>query len=438
MITKLIRKLLEGFKMKIKIPKRGINLEKLGLINQGLFQVDKDLALRYYAVLKQVFGLDCDVDSFRIDRRGLSPELSDYFKKKYPERFEYGENYLNIRSANRYMIVVSPDQKNAPLVAPQTSYENDLFDLVHRQAKDTIEDVTQEEAMFGQMQNGIAVFQAVDDLLHVRKVELSLDTLNHTLEDIIALRKLSRELGEGANALDEEYIGKMKSLVKNVGDVRQRTVSDIFPIKIEAHSFYVEFFNGVHCLRNFKNDDGYKVLFIYNGQNITKESRQQILSMELQDKKLLDTLFNYDFLGYNARLAEQRIREIENQFLLEKGIDLVDLPESERERYITEHVAQFPLAWKELREVALCRENTTTKIEKVVGGMSYETRLKLSEPRKNKDVLNHLLGELDPSDVVRSYRLNRRKLLADFAEAPVHKRRYIAYRLLEAQTPGGN
>ena len=70
--------------VEITVPKTRIDLESLGLINQDLFNVEGNIASRYNVILKEIFELDSDLDAFRIDKRGLSPELSNYFAKKYP------------------------------------------------------------------------------------------------------------------------------------------------------------------------------------------------------------------------------------------------------------------------------------------------------------------------------------------------------------------
>lgn len=422
----------------IKIPEKTVSLEKLGLINQGLFEVDGELAQRYLAVIKHVFDLDCPITSFQIDKRGLSPELSDYFSKEYPDRFEYGENYLNMRSANRFMVIVSPDQKNAPLVAPQTSYDNDLCDLVHQLARHTIEDVTQKSVLFGEFENGISLYQTADDILRLRTVEISLDTLDHTVKKILELRKLSEGLDEGENALDDDYIARMKSLVKQVGDVRYRMVSDIFPIKREVHCFYAEFFKGVHVLRNFRSGDDVRCIFIYHHQKMGKSLGDEIIAVDLHDASLIDTLHNYKFLKYNEKLIPQRIKEIEDESLLADGIDVVELNDYQRKRAVIEHTPNFPESWNELRDMAKMLENTRAKVEDLVEEKSYETRLKLSEAKRKPEIMDHMLAELDPTDPIRLYEANRKKLVTEFPELPINRKRYIAYRLVEYTQGGKN
>ena len=335
----------------IEIPKKNIDLEKLGLINQGLFEVNGQLAEKYNQILKEVFDFECDLDSFRIDKRGLSPEIGSYLKSKYPDKLEFGENYLNMRSANRFMVVVSPDQKNSPLIAPQASYDDEIFDLVHNHARHTIEDITQSEVLFGELENRISFYRTADDLLQMRTIDISLDTLNETVRNILVLRKMSDDLDNEENALDDNYIKKMQNLVKVVGDVRYRTVSEIFPIKKEIHCFYVEFFKGVHCLRNFRNSDSVKAIFIYHHQNLEKDLDEEIVAHELHDPELLETLHKYRFLKYNEKLIEKRIQEIEDEVLLADNIDVVDLNPYRRKKLVIEHAPKFPESWHELRDI---------------------------------------------------------------------------------------
>ena len=74
---------------------KAMSLEELGFMNQGLFRVEKDLAQRYNAILARVFGYDCELEEFRIDMRGLSPEVGAHLQEKYPGRFARPEHYLS-------------------------------------------------------------------------------------------------------------------------------------------------------------------------------------------------------------------------------------------------------------------------------------------------------------------------------------------------------
>ncbi len=416
--------------MTTPIPTGNLDLEKLGLINQGLFPVDGELAQRYNGVLKTVFGLECDVSSFRVDKRGMSPELCTYFKSKHPERFEHGDSYLNIQSANRFMLVVSPDQKSAPLVAPQASYDNDLFEEVYRQGRHTIEDVTRSEALFGELENGISVYRSVEDLLGFRTVEVSLDTTRGTVKNCLKLAKISQRLGQGNNALNEDYINRMKALVALVGDVRTRAISKIFPITKEVHCFYVEFFKGVHCLRNFRNKDEIHTIFITHEQGDIEDLGEHVLALDLHDPRALDVLHKYQFLYFDQELVGPRLKEIEDEVLLSKGIDIIELSAPQRKTLITENISHFPNHYKELKKVGRSIGSGGRAVEDALVDTSYETRVRLSSPKSKDDILNHILAEIDPTDVRRLYEYNRRKLITEFPKMPLNRQRHIANVLL--------
>ncbi len=413
----------------IKIPEIKMSLldvEKLDLINQDLFQVDGELAQRYLKVLKQVFDLECEVDSFRIDKRGLSPELSEYFNKKDPEKFKRGENYLNISAANRYMIVLSPDQKTAPLISPQTSYEDELYNLVHKQARHTIEDLTASEVLYGELDNGISYFRSPEDLIQFRTIKVGLDTLEGTLNAREELVQMSDKLDEDDNALNEEYISKMKDLVKKVGDIETRALSDIFPIKKEIHCFQAEFFKGVYCLRNFDKKDEVRGIFISHHQKpeTKKELGKEILRYDVHEEELIKTLHKYKFLRFEKGLIPQRIKEIEDDVLISEGIDVFKLSPEKYKKLVVEKRDKMPKSWNELNDIARIIENNDTDVQKLMKNKDYTTKIKLSSPLDKHDMINHLLARLDPTDYVRMYKNNIQKFKREFNDWTIEKQRY--------------
>ncbi len=420
----------------IKISKRNVDLEQLGLINQGLLTVDGELAKRYNAVLKEAFSWDCTLDSFRVDKRGLSPEVAAHLKEKNPTHrlLEFGENYLNIGSANRYMIVVSPDQKDAPLVFPQTSYENGLFDEVYRQAKHTIEDVTHSEALFGEMEDGVDIFQTADDLLQLRTVEVNLDTSRGTVKNCLRLDQMLGKLNVH-NALDDEYISQLQGLAAILGGSTNRAISKVFPVTKEVHCFYAEFFKGAYCLRNFKNKDDLAGIFISHHQGQPKDLSSEILTSDLHDTELIKTLHKYKFLQFNPDLVGRRLQEMEDETLLTAGIDLADLDDTARKREVTAHSSELSPTWTEMSKVRKVLGSSSIKIKELVEAdeLCYETMLKLSEPVSKPEVINHLLAEIDPTDVIRMYEYNRSKLRREFPSMPLNRKRHVARVLLENQ-----
>jgi hypothetical protein len=422
------------------IPIKNVNLEELGLINQGLFPVEGELAKRYNQILKEVFGWENELESFRVDKRGLSPEVAKHLKQKYPnhERLEYAENYLNIKSANQFMIVVSPEQKDAPLIAPQNSYEDGVYYETYRQARHTIEDITSSEALFGELEDGVHYFSSVADLLQLRTIELSLDTPHETVKHFFELKKMLDKLTP-EQAIDEEYMSRIKESAKVSGRIAERAISKVFPITKEIHCFYTEFFQGAHCLRNFKNKDSINTLFITHHQAPLRLYDESILNLDIHSKELLEALHKYKFLQYNSDLIDRRMEEIEDDMLLQRGVDLADITSPKRKIEIINHAFYLPKQWHELKHMNSINESGNNGlINKLIKDASYETRLKLSQAAAKPEIINHILAELDPSDVIQLYEFNRTKLTNEFAKMPVNRQRYIAYKLLtQLNSQGG-
>lgn len=429
----------------IQIPERNLDLEKLGLVNQDLFHVEGELAVRYNKILKEIFSYECDIDHFRIDKRGTSPEIGKFLAKKYDEKNIAADNYLTIGSANPYMIVISPDQKSAPLIMPHASYEDKLYDTIYQAARHTIEDITAGEGMFGMIDNRITVYRSVEDLFNLRTLSVNLDTLQETSSSIAQLKEMMDKLGEKdkkvsyfglENAINPKYIERIRGLVEKVGNVEARAVSDIFPIKTEVHCFYAEFYGGVHCLRNFKNNDDIKGIFITNGHKNVKDLGEEITEIDIRDEKLLDLLHRYRFMKYDSSLIEQRMSEIEDEVLLSKDHDLVSMNGHKRTQLVCDHHERMPKCWHELSDIRRAFNGTSVKLSELMKDFSYETKLKLSVSATKKEIINHMLAELDPSDSLRVYEFNKRKFVSEFSQMPVNRQRYIVKKILEMK--GGN
>ncbi|MCB9359643.1 hypothetical protein H6503_06960 [Candidatus Woesearchaeota archaeon] len=413
---------------KMRIPKKNIDLEKLGLINQGLFEVDGILAQRYNDAIKRIFGYDIDIDSFRIDKRGLSPELGLYVMKKYPEDNEYPDSYLNMHSANRFMLVVSPDQRDSPLIAPQTSYDDEIFSNVHHKARMLIQDVAQDEILFGELKNGISIFEQVEDVMQLKNIGITLDTLDDTVAKTLRLINLGNGLSEGDNALDASYIKQMADLVKIVGDPRKGNISAIFPVEYTVQNFYVEFFNGAHYLK-VKKRGQIKSLFVTDNQPFKWEA-EEVSRYDLHDTNLLDVLHDYKLVRYDTNLISQRLAEIEADVLLNTGVDVVDLSDYEMRKLIVRNASNFPNSYRQLRDVDRILSQTSAKFSDLESELSYESRLKLSIAKSDENVVNHMLAELDPTDIARYFQSNRAHLLRSFQHMPANRQRYIAQQLL--------
>ena len=108
-----------------------IRLIKHGLMYGNLFPVTSPaLVDRYNRALKHLTGKTTELTDFHIDISGFSPEIGD----------ELGDDlYLNPNGCNRQFILLSTDQKTAPLLDAHFSTSRGIMrQFITRQTAATI------------------------------------------------------------------------------------------------------------------------------------------------------------------------------------------------------------------------------------------------------------------------------------------------------------
>ena len=152
----------------------------------------------------------------------------------------------------------------------------------------------------------------------------------------------------------------------------------------------------------------------------------------MHDERLFDELNKYGFIGYSPDLIDQRIQEIQDQVLLGNGIDIVSLEDSQIKKQVSRYSRKLPGIIKDLKHLKSQVGHTRKKFSTLVNETnSYDVKLKLAYPKSKKDIMGHMLAELDSSDPMRLYEFNRKKLITEFSGLPINVQRYFAYKILE-------
>jgi len=90
-----------------------------GLMFGNLFEVaSPPLVDRYNRALRHLTGKTTQLTDFHVDISGFSPEIG----------FEFGDDlYLNPNGCNRQFILMSTEQKSAPLLNAKFSFSRDVL-----------------------------------------------------------------------------------------------------------------------------------------------------------------------------------------------------------------------------------------------------------------------------------------------------------------------
>ena len=387
-------------------------LRDTGLIPDVLFAVDGELVEHYNRALERVTGKRTARTSFRIDKRGESPELEQVF----------GPNYLQCGPANRYMIIVSPSQKRAGLIHEEFSFDDALFDLLYDQHLPGIDVVTRVDSLYGELSNRISSYQSLEDLLMLEEVSIRLTTPSGFIDRVRELNLRVGELEADPGLLtadDSATLRHILELVQQVGDVRGHNLTDIGVTK-DIGAFYSRMFDGVYVFRPDAGAD--HALVVYAGENEAPEDGPTVAFVPLSaTDRVVRCLIARGYARLAPELLAPRQQRLEDHVLLAAGVDVARLGHSDRQQAVNAHLSAMPEAWHGLGRIrrGLAKGiNFAALVEDA--GVEAQGMLLACESGEHvpERVVRNLLTKLWPADYEQLYEHNLRDLEHIFAGAP--------------------
>ncbi|KJS08477.1 MAG: hypothetical protein VR78_18035 [Hoeflea sp. BRH_c9] len=212
------------------------------LIYGQLLLIDEPhLVGRYNKALK-AFGLkQTALERFRIDMTGFSPEIAE----------DLGDmDYLDPNGVNRRFVILTPEQENLPVVHTQFSNTAGLMHEFFDGNRRAVHAVTIKDALFGEIEDPVAVVTGVEDLLKIEEVRFRVMSAENMLGKATELRELVDRLKSSKNGWrDDVMLNRMVELAHETGDIRQNAlVPDklVFP----HASYWANHFGGVFIFRD--------------------------------------------------------------------------------------------------------------------------------------------------------------------------------------------
>jgi len=415
-------------------------LKTEGLIGSRMFRVAGDLVGNYNRALRKTIEKETSLKIFHIDKRGESPEIEE----------ELGENYLQCGSANRYMIVISPAQKEAELLHEEFSFDERIFDFLYRQHLPGIETVTRTDGMYGLIDTGINVYNGLEDMLLIRNVNLELFTPSGFVVKARELLNLTKDLRKYPDLLVEDESAvprRMLELVEEVGDLRGLNIGD-FAVQEEVDAFYSRLFGGIYVFRDWGHPrtkkekepggsaketlDFPKATVVYNDEAVDRAPqpgpKADFIPLS-ETGKVIDFLLKNEYARFSRELIGSRLSILEDVFLIDRGHDVAGLSDEQRRRLFSDEISRADShEWKKLRALqtdlakGLEMEKRAAKEEPLVKAMILEPE---DENVNHIPVVSSLLTKIWPFDLVRMYRYNRRDLEHLFDRSELITRNYI-------------
>ncbi len=213
-----------------------------GLMFGGLIAVTSPALIeRYNRALKHLTGKTTKLTEFHIDLSGYSPEVGDELKD---------DHYLNPNGCNRQFILLTTDQKTAPLLNVKFSTSWGILTQFIKDNEPQLFALTARDAVAGELLDSVYEVSTPDKLLDYRRVTVEADTVGAAVAEAGQLTALiERFRTEPDGWRDAALIAEMIALAKNTGDVTRIPVALGKP-SFEQPDFWTSHFGGIYIFRS--------------------------------------------------------------------------------------------------------------------------------------------------------------------------------------------
>jgi len=213
-----------------------------GLMFGNLVEVSSPaLVERYNRALLHLAGKQTALSEFHIDISGFSPQIGH----------ELGDpQYLNPNGCNRQFILLTTDQRSAPLLNMQFSTSREIMRQFIEANEAALFALTARDAVAGELANTVFEVSTPERLLAIRRITVEADTTGAHVADARELNTKIEQFREEDDAwFDDVLIAEMIGLAKKTGDVTRNPV--VLPrMEFETPNFWTRHFGGLYVFRS--------------------------------------------------------------------------------------------------------------------------------------------------------------------------------------------
>ncbi len=220
-------------------------LIKHGLMFGNLFHVASPaLVERYNRALEHLTGKRTKLTDFHIDISGFAPEVGE----------ELGDpDYLNHRGVNRQFILLSMEQRTAPLLDMKFSTSRTILRQFFDANEAQLFALTARDAVAGELVNTVYDVSTPDRLFDYRRVEIEADTTQGTVRNAEKLGEMvERFKTEPDGWYDDVLISEMITLAGKTGDVVRNPVR-LKTMAFDQRNFWTAHFGGLYLFQDVEH-----------------------------------------------------------------------------------------------------------------------------------------------------------------------------------------
>lgn len=392
-----------------------------GLMFGNLIRVDSPVLVeRYNRALKALTGKETDLTEFHIDISGFSPEIGDAFND---------DRYLNQEGVNRQFILLTTDQRTAPLLNASFSTSRGILRQFINDNLAQLFALTTRDAVAGELVNSVYTVEAPARLFDIRKITVEADTTTGTVATAKKLGAMIDRFKTEENAWwDDVLIGQMIGLAKETGDLTRNPVR-LSEMTFAQDNFWTSHFGGIYMFRGVANPaliaaGGKADLGTLPIAQVMDFSDRSAIARFLQDNELAEPIVKARGIDA-AAILHQKMDFVVAELAGVMGENLEGASRRDLRLLGRRYAQLLPPEWKGLAALARWAEEDGAwpSIDSDHPAYFYTLR---ARDVPDADLVNMLLAELSPLDIRQLFICHKEAFYRAYAGWPEAKQAYVA------------
>ena len=392
-----------------------------GLMFGNLIRIDSPaLVERYNRALFRLTKQKTQLTDFHIDISGYSYEIGE----------ELGDHlYLNPGGVNRMFIILTVDQKKAPLLNAQFSTSRGILRQFIEENEAKLFALTAQDAVAGELDNSVFEVTTPAKLFVIRKITVVADTTqSHVANARLLADKIETFQTQPDAWFDDVLIAEMIELARTTGDVTRQPI-DLARPTYEQGNFWTAHFGGMYIFR----DTPYPAA-------ITVRPRSEIGPMPVETFDLTMRNGIASFLEVNDLVEPViRARGVDGASILRQkmdfilvdaaagaGVEIDGFDPRALHRLAQRMGARLPEEFVKLGELVRWALNGGRWPRIASDDPAYFYTLRARADHPDRDLVNQLLSELTPLDVRQLFITHKPAFYAAYRDWPEAKKEFVA------------
>ncbi len=375
------------------------------------------LVERYNRALRHLTGKTTAQTDFHIDISGFSPEVGDELNDPL---------YLNHNGVNRQFILLTTQQKTAPLLDAKFSTSRDILRQFIEANESQLFALTAKDAVAGELVNTVFDVSNPERLFDIHTIRIEADTTQGTVRDADKLGALvDRFKTEPDGWHDDVLIAEMITLAKRTGDVVRNPVL-LKQMEFKQENFHTSHFGGMYVFRQVDHPAAICAGDVVPGLPIaytfTLQDRNKVAKF-LDLNGLVEPIVKARGIDASA-ILRQKMDFIVVDIAQEAEIDLTGATRRDIRGLARRYSDRLPPEWHALNQLVHWADGDAKWPRIASDNPAYFYTLRASDT-PDATLVNMLLSELSPKDIRQLYICHKEAFYAAYRGWTDTKRAYV-------------